>query len=159
MRRRSRNEGQTQLKDVMERCVKSVSPDTLLWEAARRMSALKMPMLPVCDAHKLVGAVTPRDLIVRATAQGCNPHTSTVREVMTRELICAQEDQTINEAAALMRRYRLSGLFVVDRQQNLVGVLPVRGLRKFTVRPCLTVPKSTTSRRSRIKLARPRRAR
>ena len=117
-----------QVRDVMNRNVGLVTPDTLLREAARRMSALRSPILLVCDNQRVVGLVTPRDLIVRATAQGCDPHTSTVREVMTREIVCGQESQDVAEAAAIMRRHRLSRMPVVDRHHRPTGIVSLAEL-------------------------------
>ena len=117
-----------QLRDVMNRNVEFVAPNTLLREAAQRMSVLRSPVLLVCDDRKIVGLITPRDLIVRATAQGCDPRTSTVREVMTREIICGQETQDVTEAAAVMRRHRLSRMPVVDRHRHPVGIVSLAEL-------------------------------
>jgi len=52
-------EGQMQLRDVMNRNVESVTPNTPLREAAQRMSALKSGILVVCDNRKVVGLITP----------------------------------------------------------------------------------------------------
>ena len=71
-----------QIKNVMKRSVEVVAPDTLLHEAARKMSVHNISVLPVCEGRKIVGLLTVRDLTVRATAEGCDPRTSRVREVM-----------------------------------------------------------------------------
>jgi len=68
---------------------------------------------------------------VRATAQGCDPQTSTVREVMTRGIICGQETQDITEAAELMRRDRLTRIPVVDTHRHLVGMVSLAELRQL----------------------------
>lgn len=112
-----------QLRDVMHRQVAAVEVDTSLGEAARLMRASSFTRLPVCDGPKLVGLITARDLTVRATAEGLNPRTSTVREVMSRQVPCVWEDQDLDQAIAVMQRYDLLRLPVVNRQQHLVGVV------------------------------------
>ena len=112
-----------QLRAVMNSHVPAVTLDTLLGEAARRMTALNITNLPVCDGPKLVGLITARDLIVRAADEGLDPRTSTVREVMTRQVICVGEDQDTRRAAALMQHYNLFQLPVVNRQRHLVGIV------------------------------------
>ena len=107
----------------MDRQVEALTPDTPLREVARRMSKARVRLLPVCEAGQLVGMITLRDLIVRATAQGCNPLTSPVREVMTREIVYGRDDQDVNEAWTLMRHYRLRSLPVLDRRGRLVGIV------------------------------------
>src|SRR6185436_3877681 len=88
-----------QLRDVMHRPVAAVGVDTPLGDAARRMRALNVTRLPVCDGPKLVGLITARDLTMRATAEGLDPHTSTVRQLMTRRGRCVAEDQDVHKAA------------------------------------------------------------
>jgi len=117
-----------QLRHVMNRNFAATAADAPLRETARQMSMLDIAILPVCDGLTLVGLISPRDLIVRATAQGCDPRTSTAREVMTREVICVREDQDISEAAALMFRWRLRQLPVVDRRMHLVGIVSLEDL-------------------------------
>ena len=112
-----------QLREVMNSEVPAVTLDTPLGVAARRMTALNITTLPVCEGPKLVGLITARDLIVRATDEGLDPRSSTVREVMTRQVICAGEDQDVHTAAALMQRYNLFQLPVVNRQRHLVGIV------------------------------------
>jgi CBS domain-containing protein len=73
-----------QLREVIQRQVIAVGVDTPLSDAARSMRALNVTRLPVCDGLKLVGLITARDLTMRATAEGLDPQTSTVREVMSR---------------------------------------------------------------------------
>lgn len=123
------------LRDIMNRNVTALTPNTLLREVIRQMGTMQLRLLPVCEDGKLVGLITLRDLIVRATAQGCDPETSTVHEVMTRQIIYACEDQDVNTAAALMQHYRLSRLPVLDRQGRLVGMVSHGDLRKLRSSP------------------------
>jgi CBS domain-containing protein len=114
-----------QLREVIQRQVIAVGVDTPLSDAARSMRALNVTRLPVCDGLKLVGLITARDLTMRATAEGLDPQTSTVREVMSRQVACVWEDQDIDQAQAIavMQRYNLFRLPVVNRQQQLVGIV------------------------------------
>lgn len=113
----------------MSRRAPAVEADAPLNEAARRMRALSLTRLPVCTGPKLVGLITARDLTVRATAEGLDPQTSAVRDVMSRKVPCIEEDQDIRQAFDLMQRCNLFQLFVVDRQQHLVGTVYFRDLR------------------------------
>jgi CBS domain-containing protein len=117
-----------QLKSVMRKGVEVVAPDTLLCEAARKMSAHNTSVLPVCEGRKIVGLLTARDLTVRATAQGCDPRTSTVREVMTLPAIYGREGHSIGHAADLMQKWQLRRLPVLNRQKHLVGMVSLADL-------------------------------
>jgi CBS domain-containing protein len=118
-----------QLKEIMRSDVEVVAPDTSLRDAAHKMSARRLAMLPVCVGPRIVGVLTPRDLTVRATSQGCDPQTGRVREVMTLLPVCGREDQEAAEAAHLMRRWRLPQLPVVNERQHLVGIVSLRDLK------------------------------
>jgi CBS domain-containing protein len=117
-----------QLREVMISDVPAVTLDTPLSEAARRMTALNITTLPVCNGPKLVGLITVRDLIIRAADEGLDPRTSTIREVMTRQVICVGEDQDLHRAAALMQHHNLFQLPVVNRQRHLVGIVHLSDL-------------------------------
>ena len=107
----------------MHRQTPAVGADTPLDEAARRMRDLNFTRLPVCDGQKLVGLITARDLTVRATAEGLDPQTSTVREVMSRRVVCVEEDEDIDQAIAVMQRFNLFRLLVVNHERHLVGIV------------------------------------
>ena len=66
--------------EIITRDAEVIRPDTVLIEAAQKMNALDIGMLPVCDGDRLVGMVTDRDITVRGVAQGCDPRTTRVRD-------------------------------------------------------------------------------
>ena len=118
-----------QLKDVMTKDVEVVAPHTPLCVAARKMSVQNTTMLPVSEGLKIVGLLTARDLTIRATAQGCDPRTGQVREVMMLPAVYGHEDQNVNQAIDLMQRWQLQRLPILDRQMRLVGVVSLSDLQ------------------------------
>ena len=112
-----------QLKDIMTRDVEVIRPDATLQEAAQKMKGLDVGPLPVCDGERLVGMLTDRDITVRATAEGRDPKTTEVREVMTCEVLYAFEDQGVTEAARLMEEHQIRRLVVLNRDKRLVGIV------------------------------------
>lgn len=117
-----------QLKDVMTRGVEVVPPDTMLKEAAEKMRKLDVGPLPVCDGERLLGMLTDRDITVRAVAEGCNPTTTKVREVMTPDIIYCFEDQDVREAARLMENHQIRRLPILSREKRLVGIVSLGDL-------------------------------
>ena len=117
-----------QIKDVMTRGVEVVRPDETLQQAARKMKSIDVGPLPVCDGERLVGMITDRDIIVRATAEGRDPKTTPVKEAMTPGVVYVFEDQDIEEAALLMRQRQIRRLVVLDRNKRLVGILSLGDL-------------------------------
>jgi len=121
-----------QLKDVMTRQVEVVHPESSLWEAAQKMAALDVGPLPVCSGDKLVGMLTDRDITVRATAEGRDPKTTRVHEVMTPDVLYAFEDQDISEAAWLMAENQIRRLVVLNHDKHLVGIVSLGDLAVHT---------------------------
>jgi CBS domain-containing protein len=120
------------LKDIMTREVEVVHPNASLQEAADKMDALNVGPLPVCDGDRLVGMITDRDIIVRATAAAMDPRTARVRDAMTDEVIYAFEDQDVREAARLMEEKQIRRLVVLNRDKRLVGIVSLGDIATAT---------------------------
>lgn len=119
------------IKDIMTAEVEVIAPEALLEEAAKRMRALDVGVLPVCDGNKLVGVLTDRDLTIRAAAEGRDPRTTKVREAMTPEVAYCFEDQEAEEAEKIMEKNQIRRLPVLDRKKRLVGIV---SLGDFAIR-------------------------
>ena len=127
-----------QVSDVMSRDVEAIHPDTTLQETARKMKELDVGPLPVCDGQRLQGMVTDRDITVRAVAEGKDPNTTPVGEVMTEGVTYCFADQDVREAAQIMEREQIRRLVVLDRAKNLVGIVSLGDLATQGVHRKLT---------------------
>lgn len=107
---------------------KRIRPDATLAEAASGMKTLDIGFMPVFDGERLVGILTDRDIVTRAVAGGCDPKTTLVGDVMSRATHCCFEDQDIKDAAQIMERSRIRRLPVLDRKEQLVGILSLGDL-------------------------------
>jgi CBS domain-containing protein len=123
-----RKEAKMKLRDVMTREVEVVHPEASVTEAAEKMRSLDVGPLPVCDGDRLVGMITDRDVTVRATAQGRDPGTVRVREVMTPDVFYCFEDEDVKNAAQIMRDRQVRRLVVLDRDKRLVGIVSLGDL-------------------------------
>ena len=116
----------------------SVSEDTSVIDAADLMKEKKFRRFPVLRGDKLVGVVTDRDVRSAAPSQVISfddeerklmpeLHSLLARvkvgEIMSRDVITIDPDQTVVTAALLMLEYRISGLPVVDCEGKLVGIM------------------------------------
>jgi CBS domain-containing protein len=117
-----------QVFEAMTPEVVSVLPDTTIVDAALVMKNLDIGPLPVVDAGRLVGVITDRDITVRATAEGLDPLTTHVSDVMTREVVACREDDDVRHAAQLMQDVQLRRLLVVDDSGNLTGIVSIGDL-------------------------------
>lgn len=114
--------------EIMTPRARCISPDNSLVEAAGLMRELDVGALPVCDEDRLAGMVTDRDLVVRGMAEGRDPYSATVREVMSEGVLYIKADQEVEEAARLMQEKQVRRLPVINREKRLVGILSLGDL-------------------------------
>jgi len=107
----------------MTREIETIRPDASLQQAAQKMMVLDIGMLPVTEGDQLIGAITDRDITVRATAQGLVADKTPVRAAMTPVVVCGFEDQDIKEGTRLMMDNRVRRLPIMNRSKQLVGVV------------------------------------
>jgi CBS domain-containing protein/mannitol/fructose-specific phosphotransferase system IIA component (Ntr-type) len=126
---------QLTVRDVMSDQPRTVLADTPLKEAARTMVRTGLGALPVIDAERrVVGMVSERDIIrhllttqvfsgadVRAMMTPGST-SRTVRDVMSRQVMCVAAEQPIAEVASLMSNKDVDRVPVV-REGQLVGFL------------------------------------
>jgi CBS domain-containing protein len=105
-----------------------IRPETALIEAAQKMKSMDIGILPVCDGDRLVGVITDRDIAVRGVAQGYDPKTARVQEVMTPEVIYCFDDEDVKEAAKKMEEKQVRRLPVLNREKRLVGIVSLGDL-------------------------------
>ena len=121
-----------QLKDVMTTKVQLSDPSAKLKEAAIFMRDGDFGLLPVGANDRLVGTITDRDIAVRAVAEGKDPNTTTVGDVMSEGIHYCFEDQEVEEAARLMSEAQVRRLPVLNRDKRLVGIVALADLATET---------------------------
>ncbi len=116
-----------QIKDVMSQQCEWIAPDATLEQAAQTMKQQDIGFLPVGENDKLIGAVTDRDIVTRAVADGSSFGTR-VRDVMTEQIKYCFEDQAVDEICQNMSEIKVRRLPVVNRDKRLVGVVSLGNL-------------------------------
>lgn len=116
------------ISEVMTREVETITPEASVQDAARKMSELNIGALPVCDGDALVGMVTDRDIMLRATAAGRGPRSTAVAEVMTEASTRCSEDDTVDDVLKKMAAEQIRRIPVVDRKNHLVGIVSLGDL-------------------------------
>jgi CBS domain-containing protein len=111
-----------QLSDIMTSNPVVLAPDTMLRDAAQKMRDLDSGVMPVGENDRLVGMLTDRDITVRATADGKDPNTTPVRDVMTSDVVYCFADDDIEMAARTMEENQIRRVIVLDRDKRLVGI-------------------------------------
>ena len=103
------------------------APDLTVRQAAQYMTTRGVGAVPVLEKGRLVGIFTERDVLTRVVAYGLDPATTTVAEVMTKELVVADADEDYEAALEKMKDCNCRHLPVVD-QDRLMGVVSMRDL-------------------------------
>jgi CBS domain-containing protein len=121
------------LKEVMSTDVEVVHPTDTPKTAAQKMRERDIGFLPVVEAGQLLGVLTDRDLVVRLIAHGVQLDSMLGRDVVTSPGIYVYEDQTVDEAAQIMRDHQIRRLVVLDRGDgNVIGVVSLGDLATNT---------------------------
>jgi len=108
---------------IMTRDIQTAMPGDTIQKAAALMDQLNVGALPVCDGGRLCGMITDRDITVRATSAGRSPHDCTVADVMSVDVQYCYEDDELRDAAAHMKSLQVRRLPVVNRANELVGLV------------------------------------
>ena len=58
------------VRNIMSKDVLSLSPEDSIEKAAQLMKQHGIGSLPICEGEKVIGIVTDRDIVLRATAKG-----------------------------------------------------------------------------------------
>jgi uncharacterized protein (DUF2267 family)/CBS domain-containing protein len=115
-------DGSRKVADVMARNVRLASPNDTLADVARQMVDEDVGFLPVGENDRLVGAISDRDIVARAVAQGKDGQ-SRVREAMTEGVEYCFEDDSLDDVVQDMSDMQIRRLPVVNRNKRLVGVV------------------------------------
>jgi CBS domain-containing protein len=117
-------DGRIKVQEVMTPDVAALFAADTLPQAAKIMRDLDVGSLPVCDAQgQVLGILTDRDIVVRAVAERRDPLRLQVHDVMSHDVATCTVDQTLDEAAALMRGRQVRRVPVVDAHGRLAGIL------------------------------------
>lgn len=118
------------VREIMTSNVECLPPDTSIREIAQEMKSLDVGFIPICENDRLVGTVTDRDIVIRAVAEGVDVNTSRAREIMSREVIYAFEDDDVKTVAEKMRDKDVRRILILDEAKRLVGVVSIGDISK-----------------------------
>ncbi len=111
------------VKEMMHKGVKWVSPDTPIAAIAKTMKQYDIGAIPVGENDRLVGMVTDRDIAVRGLANGKNISKLTARNVMTKGVFWCRDSDSVTDAVHLMEAKHVRRLPVIDEKKRMVGML------------------------------------
>ena len=116
---------ETQLSLIMKKNIITISPYAPLPEAARIFAEKRIHRLPVVENNKLVGIVTPTDVLREIK----NMKTAmTAEDVINTTCVTAYEEDPISYAVAAMRVSDVAALCILDAKGDLSGILTDRDM-------------------------------
>jgi acetoin utilization protein AcuB len=119
------------IRDIMTTNVVTIPSNTSISDAKRIMEAHRFQRLPVVDKGKLVGIVTARRLESVSPSKATSLtvweltyllNTTTVKEIMEKDVVTVTPDTTAEEAVALAQSHKVGALVVVD-DHHVVGIV------------------------------------
>jgi CBS domain-containing protein len=96
-------------------------------ETVRAMVEHNIGAVPVLHNGRLVGIFSERDLMKRVVAEGCDPRSTCLAEVMTDDPLTVNTNEELENCMALMRRHSFRHLPVCHEGQ-LVGIVSLRDM-------------------------------
>ena len=92
----------------------TIAPDATVLLAARKLRSHHVGCLMVVDSEgRLVGVVSERDIVAKVTAEAADPNLTSVRDVMTANVISCPLSTTIAQAQKIMTDNNIRHLPVV----------------------------------------------
>lgn len=117
---------------IREFCTKNVVTalgEETLFDAAKKMWLKNVGAVVVIDANRVpVGIVTDRDIAVKGVAQGKNPKSTPLHDIMSEEVVVLSQDRGLFETARIMCEQGVRRIPVVDGEGRLAGIVSLDDL-------------------------------
>jgi IMP dehydrogenase len=108
----------------------TMDPDQKLQEALEVMGRFMISGLPITKNGKLLGILTHRDVRFETNLR------QKISQIMTaKNLVTALEGITLEESKKILHKHRIEKLLVVDKDNNLKGLITVKDIEKIKQYP------------------------
>ncbi len=112
------------VKEIIKQVV-TATPKTTIKEAARIMSKKGIGCLVITEKKSVKGIITERD-VLKEVSKGINTN-SEIEKIMSKKVITITPKDSIDDAAALMSKYKIKKLPVVF-EGEIVGIITATDL-------------------------------
>lgn len=117
------------VRDVMKKNVISIDSSMNIQDAAKMMDDASIGAIVVLENGVVVGIITERDMTRRVIAKG-KQYTIGVKEVMSSPVVVVNSDDSVWEAAQLMKTRRIHRMPAVQNSM-LVGMITTSDIVKL----------------------------
>lgn len=119
------------VRDIMTPVVHTCQPDTDLGTVAGIMWDHDCGFVPVVDASEaVVGLITDRDICIAAATRRLAPEGIAASQAMSQSVRGCLPDDSVPEALAMMKHFRLRRLPVIDPHGLLRGVISMNDIAR-----------------------------
>ncbi|MEM2088874.1 MAG: homocysteine biosynthesis protein [Thermoproteota archaeon] len=113
--------------ELMKRSILTANPTDSIKDVSERMVRGNVDHVPVVNKeNKLVGIVTTWDI-----AKALAVNAKTLEEIMTKRVVVAKPNETIDIVAKRMEQHDITGLPVVDEENHVLGLITSVELSKL----------------------------
>ncbi|MBQ7015206.1 MAG: CBS domain-containing protein [Clostridia bacterium] len=112
------------IKDIMTAKPLTLTTDSTVKEAAELMQKNDIGAIPITNSEneKLMGIITDRDIILRCISKDFDTNTTTVKDIMTENVITVCPENSITESSRIMAKNKVRRLPVCENGK-VVGMV------------------------------------
>ena len=110
----------------------SIAPDASVYDAIHLMTDKKVGALTVIEDSKLVGMISETDYTRNVILKGRSSQNTSVKEIMTTQVLYVQPEQDIEDCMALMTEKRTRHLPVLN-EGKLIGLISIGDVVKSII--------------------------
>ena len=112
----------TTAREIMTSRADHIESTATVLDAAKKLASEDYGALPICDQGRLTGMITDRDIVVKVIAEGMDPASTKVIDLVQGEVVTIGADDTVQTALQTMSKHQVRRLPVIDGTE-LVGMV------------------------------------
>jgi CBS domain-containing protein len=120
------------LLDVKGYRVWTIAPDASVFEAIQTMAEREVGALAVTEGETLVGIISERDYARKVILRGHSSHDTRVADIMTKDVVTARLDDTIETCMTVMTERRIRHLPIVNEGRT-IGMISIGDLVRAVI--------------------------
>lgn len=111
------------LENVMTRKIIYGNSSDTIYDISKKMKEYDIGFLPITDDNKIIGIITDRDIVVNNIYN----ETEHIKDLIHKNVITISKDDTIVDAATMMKKNKIKRLIVTDKNK-VVGIVSLSDL-------------------------------
>jgi CBS domain-containing protein len=121
------------VRDYCEQPVSSIAPEETVRAAAQQMEKEGVGCLVVTEEKRPTAVLTDRDLVLEILCKRLDAGLVRVREIAKHSVVTVRDDAPLSEAARLIGRHAVRRLPVINKEEEVVGVIAADDLIRVVI--------------------------